>query len=261
MPSFTKGGAVQTPFGKNVYFRSTKGLKFESFTLAKNVWPATTIDNVPGQKVAQPGTVLAKITAGPDTGKVGPYQASGGNGTAEIQTLTPTTVTAGTFTLAFGTATTAPIVWNASAATIQAALESLSTVGLNVICAGGPINSTPVTVTFYGALAGNVALLTVNNTGLTGTIAATETTAGVAGAADGRQTATNICGILDTFLPWQLMERDVEIAALYEGTVVQAWCYELTNAGLFIPLSNTTADGVTSSVPNFRSKRLDIKFS
>ncbi len=65
-----------------------------------------------------------------------------------------------------------------------------------------------------------------------------------AGALDGRQTLTNIVGLNNTFLPWQLMERDVEIAACYECTAVQAWCFELDAAGLAIVLTNATADAM-----------------
>lgn len=161
MAHFVSGrGTVLTPFGKNVYLRSTVGCKFESYTLAKDSVPAKTIDGVAGQKILQPGTVMAKITSGPDAGKIGPFQT---------------------------------------------------------------------------------------------------------GATDGRQTNTNIVGILDTFLPWQTMERDVEVAVLYEGTVVQAWCFELDAAGDRIVLSNALADAFSGAVgmeqPIFRSKRLDIKFA
>ncbi len=76
MPSFVKGGVNETtPFGRNEFLRSTKEFKTESYTFADATLPATTIDGHPGQKVLQPGTVLAKITAGPNAGKVGPFQA------------------------------------------------------------------------------------------------------------------------------------------------------------------------------------------
>lgn len=64
-------------------------------------------------------------------------------------------------------------------------------------------------------------------------------------ATDGRQTLTNIVGINDTFLPWQLIERDVEVAVAYDSVVaVQAWCVELNAAGAEIALSNATADAM-----------------
>lgn len=65
-----------------------------------------------------------------------------------------------------------------------------------------------------------------------------------AAVADGRQTAANIVGINDTFLPWQLMERDVEISVTYEASVVQAWCFERNAAGARIALTNTTRDAM-----------------
>ena len=256
MPSFTPGGAVQTPFGKNVYLRSTVGCKFESYTLAAATVPSETIDGVAGQKVLQPGTVLAKITSGPDAGKVGPYQASG---TAEVQTLTESgTISGGTYTITFNGQTTAAIAYNATAATVQAALEALSNVVPgDIAVTGGPVDTAALTLTFYGNLIGNVNQVTVDTTNLTGTtpgITVATATGGVAGAADGRQTAANIVGINDTFLPWQLMERDVEVAAMYIGTAVQAWCFELDAAGARVPLTNTTADAMRSV------KGMDVTF-
>lgn len=75
-----------------------------------------------------------------------------------------------------------------------------------------------------------------------------------AGATDGRQTAANIVGINDTFLPWQLLERDVEVAATYDCTAVQGWCFERDAAGLRIALTNATADAMRGT------KGLDVKF-
>jgi hypothetical protein len=80
MASFEKGGAARTPFGKNVYARSTQDLKFESYTLAGATVPAQTIDGNAGQKILQPGTTMAKITSGGDAGKIGPFQAGATDG-------------------------------------------------------------------------------------------------------------------------------------------------------------------------------------
>ena len=128
MSTFVKGGSTGTPFGRNEFLRSTRGTKFEHYTFAAATMPSQTIDGVSGQKILQPGTVIAKITSGGDSGKVGVY--------------------------------------------------STDTVGVT----------------------------------------------------DGRSTNTNIVGLCMTFLPWQLMERDVEIAVLYDGAVVQGWCLEYTLA-------------------------------
>jgi hypothetical protein len=65
-----------------------------------------------------------------------------------------------------------------------------------------------------------------------------------AGVTDGRQTAANIVGLNDTFLPWQLLDRDVEIAVAYECTAVQGWCKELIADGTSTALTNTTADAM-----------------
>lgn len=150
MPGFTKPSAADvSPFGKNVYLRSTQDKKVDSGTFAASTMPAKTIDGNPGQKVLQPGTVIAKITSGPETGKFGPFQA---------------------------------------------------------------------------------------------------------GATDGRQTLANIAGLCDTFLPWQLMERDVEIGITYECTAVQAWCLEAQADGTFVALTNATAAAMLAQ------KSLDILF-
>lgn len=161
MSAFVKGGGVTTPFGRNEFLRSTKEgqIQTESYTVAASTVPARTIDGAPNQKILQPGTVMAKITSGPEAGKVGPYQ--------------PDVVS--------GTVTTA-------------------------------------------------------------------------GATDGRQTAANIVGLNLTFLPWQLIERDVEISCVYDCVAVQGWCKELDPAGNEIVLTNATADAMRGT------KGLDVKF-
>jgi hypothetical protein len=143
MPAFAKGGTNLTPFGRNQYLRSTKDVKFESYTCAAASVPARTIDGNAGQKILKPGTVMAKITTGGDAGKIGPFSAA---------------------------------------------------------------------------------------------------------ATDGRQTVANIVGLNDTFLPWQLIEHDTEVAVAYECTAVQGWCIELDAASAEIPLTNTTRDAMRGVV-------------
>lgn len=75
-----------------------------------------------------------------------------------------------------------------------------------------------------------------------------------AGVTDGRQDTANIVGLNDTFLPWQLLERDVEVAATYEATAVQGWCFERDAAGARIVLTNATADAMRGA------KGLDVHF-
>jgi|SRR5690242_20188298 hypothetical protein len=153
MPSFVKGPSpAWAPFGKNQFLRSTQDVKTESYTLAAATVPTETINGVAGQKVVQPGEVLAKITSGADIGKVGPY--------------------------------------------------SVDTVGVT----------------------------------------------------DGRSDPNNIVGLMRDWLPWQTMEHDCDVAAVYEATAVQAWCFERKADGTRQALSNTTADALRGK------KGLDVHF-
>lgn len=256
-PLFDSGRDALTPFGPNEYLRSTVGCKFESYTFAADSLLPQTIDGVGGQKVLQPGTVIAKITSGPDSGKVGVYEPAG---TAEVQTATKSgTISGGTFTLSFGGATTSAIAWDAVAATVQAALEALSTIGTgNITVTGGPIASTPFTITFAGNLSGNQAQITADATALTGStpgITMATSTPGVAGAIDGRQTSTNIVGLLDTFLPWQLTEGDREVSVLYIGTAVADWCLVYAAGQGSTAAPDSTVQGYMRSVAG-----MDITF-
>lgn len=90
-------------------------------------------------------------------------------GTDEVQSLI-VDATGGTFTLTYSGQTTAAIDFDATAAEIQAALEALSNIAVgDVTCAGGPVNTTPVTITFGGTLDHrNVAAITSNAGSLTG---------------------------------------------------------------------------------------------
>lgn len=265
MPSFTKN-AFATPFGRNVFLRSTRGMRTVSRTCAKSTIPEQTIDANTGQKVLQTGMVMAKIISGPDTGKVGPFQAGG---TDEIQTLTPTgTISGGTFTITLLGGTTTAIAFNANAATVQAAIRAAiaagtgtpadKAIGDGITVTGGPANTTPLVITYDGELGADVAQATVNGGALTGTtpvITPTTGTPGVAGATDGRGDVNNIVGLNNTFLPWQFMERDVEIAVLYECDAVQSACFVLNSAGIAVPLDDTTA------LAMFGKKTLDIRFA
>jgi len=149
MAHFNKGGAGPDPFGSNEYLRSTQDVKKEHYTVSAASVALEEVNGVADQKILMPGEVMAKITSGPEAGKIGPFQA---------------------------------------------------------------------------------------------------------GATDGRQTAANIVGLEDTFLPWQLLERDVEVAVAYECTAVQGWCTERDASGARIPLTNATADAMRGV------KNLDVLF-
>lgn len=227
MPSFdTSNKGARTPFGKNEYRRSTKGLVYESYTVAASTIPEETVDSV-ATKVLQSGELMAKITSGGDAGKIGPFVGALGN---EVVTLTEgTNITAGTFTLTFDGETTAAIQHDATASAIQTALEALSNINPgDVVVTGGILTTNPVVITFGGQYAGeNVPAITSAQGSLTGTF----TIGTVAGGeqstvTDGREDPANIVGVNDTFLPWQLTERDVEVSICQEGTLVQAWCFQ-----------------------------------
>jgi hypothetical protein len=110
-------------------------------------------------------------------------------GSAEVQTLTATnTPTGGTFTLAFLGQVTAPIAFNATAAAVGTALNLLSTItaaGGVGVPTGGPVNTTPVIITFVTVgnqptIIGNGALLT--GAGAQPAAVVVETTPGVSSA-------------------------------------------------------------------------------
>lgn len=145
MASFTKGGpSARPPFGANEWLRSTQDVKFESYTVAASTVPSVTIEGS-AQKILQRGVVMAKITSGVESGKIGPYSTD------------------------------------------------------------------------------------------------------TAGVTDGRSSTANIVGINDTFLPWQLLDRDVDVAVAYEATGVQAWCLEYIAGGTTQALSNATADAMRTA--------------
>lgn len=257
MPLYRKD-SFATPFGKNEFLRSTQDIKTISRTVASSTIPAETIDGYTGQKVLQPGTVMATITVGPDAGKIGPFQ---GAGTNEVQVITVNgSPTGGTFTLTFQGETTSALAYNATAAQVKAALVAASAdLGTDDITVTGSAGG-PYTVTFVGSQEGGQDQPAITATasltgGTTPSVSISTSTAGVAGATDGRENTANIVGICMTFLPWQLMEGDREVSVIYEADVVQARCFELNAAGSRIALTDTTAGQM------FGKKNLDIRFA
>lgn len=104
------------------------------------------------------------------------------SGISEVQTVTMT-ATGGTFTISFRGETTGSLAYNASAATVQAALEALSSIGVGGVTV--TLDTGVYTITFAGALKGqNVPAVTLATGSLTGGSATVAT--GTAGAAVGR---------------------------------------------------------------------------
>jgi hypothetical protein len=156
--------------------------------LGQDVWIHIPVSWVPllDQGVLISEGALLRTQAGArvvaDAGYTGTGALSAG--TSEVQTVTITGApTGGTFTLTYGGATTSPIPFNASAATVQAILLALPTLEPgDIVVAGGPGPATPYTVTFNAYL-GNVVQMTSAGSFTGGTapaVAVTTTTPGVA---------------------------------------------------------------------------------
>lgn len=132
---------------------------------------ALTIDiKLPNSVTYAKGTVLGEIV-----------------GNDEVQTVTiGGSPTGGTFTVTFGGQTTTGVAYNATAATLQTALQALSSIGANNVTVTGSAGG-PYTLTFVNALGKqDVAQVTASAAGLTGgspTITPATTTAGSAGTA------------------------------------------------------------------------------
>jgi hypothetical protein len=116
----------------------------------------------------------------------------------EIQSITGDG-TGGTFTLSFGGATTSALAYNVSAAAIDTALTALATI-VSVTCAGGPIGTAAVTVTFTDPGGANVALITASDTSLTGETAGTVITTTTQGSPAAGSGTTTIDPGLEAFL-------------------------------------------------------------
>ena len=73
---------------------------------------------------------------------------------SDIQTLSVAGApTGGAFTLSFSGQATPAIAFNATAAAVQAALNSAPALGGTIACSGGPLPAAPVTISFQGARA------------------------------------------------------------------------------------------------------------
>jgi len=159
----------------------------------------------------------------------------------EKQTITITgSPTGGSFTLDFGSGTPATVAWNATAAQVQTALESLSTIGVgDVSCSGGDLPDNPVVVEFTGNLAAtDVDMLTIDTSGLTGgsspSGSVTETNKGkaVQGVLGGDATATLENGrivITDTVAGYS--KSDLAMAWSGDGTLTMPAYFEYATVG------------------------------
>lgn len=161
------------------------------------------------------GIVLGKVTA---TGKYGPYNGL----TNEVQTINLGAASAGTVTITFQGNTTSALAYNASAATVQAALEALPNVNPgDIVVTGGPWPATNYTLTFQGQYVGSdVSQITATPSGLTGgTVTIATSQAGGAAASDGRATAV---GHLFAGVPYERNSTgDIAAALFWSGEVIE----------------------------------------
>jgi hypothetical protein len=163
---------------------NTITLDLTKFTSGTHYTPAT-MPMLQGRNVMKSGIPLGKITA---SGLYAPYAAPSN----EVQTLTVTGgPTGGTFTIAWAGQTTGPIAYNATAATVQTALEALSNIAPGDVTVTGNAGG-PWTLHWAGAQLGNDVAAPTTTSSLTGgssptVTVATTTAGGAAGASDGTQ--------------------------------------------------------------------------
>lgn len=164
----TNDTAVEVAAGLATALQSAAIAEFQEFV-------ASAVGGVLVLTAANPGVPFdVTVTS---SGNVVVAETTVGQGpTNEVHKIALTGVyTAGNFTITYnfgaGNVTTANIAWNATAATVQAAIVALAGVGAGqCVVTGGPGPSSPWFVTWTGTLAGTaVAVGTINGSGLTGT--------------------------------------------------------------------------------------------
>lgn len=119
-------------------------------------------------------SALARIGVGPTTPLTADVQ--------EVQTITGGDATSGNQTFTFQGQVSGNCAYNISAANLDTALEAMSSIGVGgVTCAGGPLNTTPITVTFNAPyLVGNQPMLVPTTVDLAGGVSAASRLATVA---------------------------------------------------------------------------------
>lgn len=154
-------------------------------------------------RYAAVGTALPEIHTSPVV-----WPTSPGAKANEVQTVTLSNATGGTFTLSFGGQETGNIPYDALASEVEEALEALSTIGEGNVDVSGSSGG-PFAVTFIRDLGNqDVALMEADESNLTGTdpeVSVVETTPGSAG------------GGIWTPCPNIDPEKDVEI--LWDGVM------------------------------------------
>lgn len=170
----------------------------------------------------------------------------------ERQQLTLLRASGGTFTLTFDEQTTSGIAYNASASTIQTALEALSNIapGDVTVTAGA---SGIFTFEFTGTYAGlDVALLTVNSSSLTGSTA-TASVSTVRNYSAGQSEIQTLVFSMTTTVSPQNEKQTVKInnnptsgtfTLTYDGQTTSAIAYNASNATIVSALEALSNIGV-----------------
>jgi len=177
----------QVKLGGNAKLGGTAGARASSFSMPSSF----TWEQVPGTpdyviSIARSGTkIFAGTRSGLPTTYIGGAWFSDNGGTwtkvnaglksrisicSDWPSPCSAAPTGGTFTLSYNGQTTSALAFNASNATIQSALEGLSTIGSgNVVLSDGPLGQS-ATIAFQGARANDDPTdITLNPAGLTGT--------------------------------------------------------------------------------------------
>ena len=215
---FSKNNSTRTPFGKNAYLRSVRDIKTDSYTFAKSAMPEVLFDGAPA-------TVNNKVLA------------------SNVVTLTTTAAHN------FQVGDTVVVAISDAAYDgryVIRSVPSATTFTYDKVA----VNSGPTAATGTAKVGGDFTKVLQPGTLIAKITSGTDSgKVGVfmAGVSDGRQTVANVIGVADTFLPWELTERDANIAVTYEATVVQAWCFEYNAAGAPIALTNTTRDAIIAA--------------
>lgn len=164
-----------------------------------------------GGSTIKDGTPVLKSSAGAES----ILRVSVTAGVAEVNTITITgTPTGGSFTISYtgmgSTQTTAAIAYNATAATVQNALQALSNLGAgNVTVTGGPGPGTPYVLTFTGYLASKVITTVTTTDSFTGGSSPASAVVKTTSGTQGRISSTTFFAFADEW------ETDIGAAGAY----------------------------------------------
>ena len=215
---FAQNPGTRTPFGKNAYLRSVRDIKTDSYLMAMGGIPETVVDGL-----------QADVTNKALTSNVATLTTSAAHGFSvgdNVHVSIGDAVFDGNYVIS-----AVPTTTTFSYERVNADVVSGADTGVAIANGDRTKILQPGTV---------IAKITSgDDSGKVGVFSAA--------ASDGRQTVANVVGVADTFLPWELTERDAPIAVTYEATVVQGWCFEYDASNAPIALSNTTRDAIIAA--------------